>query len=120
VVPLLRASDALTASAAGSKGSGSFTGAYISLTDGGDKAERGQWRANMLEAGLFHSASRFRIIERYPDPPEWLEVFETDDLDPLTAYARSLQGLSPNSRSSGVRQRMSGSFQLVSAYAPDF
>jgi hypothetical protein len=39
--------------------------------------------------GFFCDASRFRIIEGSPEPPAWLEVFETDLQDPVTAYARA-------------------------------
>jgi hypothetical protein len=45
--------------------------------------------AQILQTGLFYSAARFRLIEGSPDPAGWLEVFETDDPDPLHAYPRA-------------------------------
>src|SRR6266446_2756695 len=118
VVPALRASYALIGSLETPGAHGALTGAYIVLTDGADEASRERWAAAVLETGLFYAASRFRIIEGSPDPPDWLEVFETDQQDPLTAYARSLEALAPRLPAAEIRQRNSGSFRLVSVYPP--
>jgi hypothetical protein len=58
------------------------------------------------------------MIEGSPEPPDRLEVFETDQQDPLTAYARSLEALAPRLPPAEIRQRISGSFRLVSVYPP--
>src|SRR4051812_18251815 len=55
------------------------------------------------ETGFLYGASRFRIIEGSPTPPEWLEIFETDFNDPLTAYARAFAARAPQPRGDGVR-----------------
>ncbi len=116
--PALRASYALVGSLETPGAHGALTGAYIVLTDGADEASRERWAAAVLETGLFYAASRFRIIEGSPEPPDWLEVFETDQQDPLTAYARSLEALAPRLPAAEIRQRNSGSFRLVSVYPP--
>src|SRR5712672_171443 len=95
VAPPLRASYALVGSLETPAAHGALTGAHIVLTDGADEASRERWEAAVLETGLFYAASRFRIIEGSPEPPDWLEVFETDQQDPLTAYARSRLGCRP-------------------------
>ena len=118
VVPALRASYALIGSLETPGAHGALTGAYIVLTDGADEASRERWEAAVLETGLFYAASRFRIIEGSPEPPDWLEVFETDQQDPLTAYARSLAARAPRLPAAEICQRKSGSFQLVSVYPP--
>src|SRR5260370_744555 len=115
VAPTLRASYALVGSLERPGAHGALTGAYIVLTDGADEESREGWEAAVLETGLFYAASRFRIIEGSPEPPEWLEVFETDQQDQLTAYARSL---APRLPAAEIRQRNSGSFRLVSVYPP--
>ncbi len=118
VAPAFRASYALVGSLETPDAHGALTGAYIVLTDGADEASRERWAAAVLETGLFYAASRFRIIEGSPEPPDWLEVFETDQQDPLTAYARSLEALAPRLPAAEIRQRNSGSFRLVSVYPP--
>jgi hypothetical protein len=47
----------------------------------------------VLDTGLFYAASRFELIEGFPEPATWLETFETDQQDPLTAYSRTLDAL---------------------------
>jgi len=118
VAPAFRASYALVGSLETPGAHGALTGAFIVLTDGADEASRERWAAAVLETGFFYAASRFRIIEGSPEPPDWLEVFETDQQDPLTAYARSLVALAPRLAAAEIRQRNSGSFRLVSVYPP--
>ena len=96
VAPALRASYALTGSLETDSDRGDLTGVHIILSDGGTETVREQRAAALLKTGLFYGASRFRIIEGNPDPPEWLEVFETDLRDPLTAYARAYDAAGPN------------------------
>lgn len=118
MAPAFRASYALVGSLETPGAHDVLTGAYIVLTDGADEASRERWAAAVLETGLFYAASRFRIIEGSPEPPDWLEVFETDQQDPLTAYARSLEALAPRLPTAEIRQRNFGSFRLVSVYPP--
>ncbi len=70
VAPALRASYALVGSLETSGAHGALTGAYIVLTDGAEEASRERWAAAVLETGLFYAASRFRIIEGSPEPPD--------------------------------------------------
>jgi hypothetical protein len=70
-----------------------------------------------LETGLFYTASKFRIIDGSPKQREWLQIFETDRQDPLTACARLVEALSLPEAADG-RQRYSGSFKLVSSTRP--
>jgi hypothetical protein len=118
VAPALRASYALVGSLETPRSAGALTGTYIVLSNGADEASRAQWAADVLEIGLFYAASWFRIIEGYPDPPDWLEVFETDQEDPLAAYPRSLEALAPRLPAESIRQRNSGAFRLVSVHPP--
>jgi len=74
--------------------------------------------AALLKTGFFYGATRSRIIEGSPEPPEWLELFETDLQDPLTAYARACDALKSQSPADGVRQRSSRPFVLVAAHQP--
>jgi hypothetical protein len=110
------ASYALVGSLGTPGGPGALTGAYLALTDGADDLSRERWAAEVLETGFFYAASRLRIIEGTPEPPDWLEVFETDQQDPLTAYARSLETLAGRHPATEIRQRNSGSFRLVSSH----
>lgn len=116
VAPALRASYRLVGSLERSGDHGALSGAHIVLTDGADESSRQRWAAQVLEAGLFYAASRFRIIEGYPEPPDCLEVFETDQDDPLTAYARSLEALAPLPAAE-THHLYSGSFRLVAVIA---
>ena len=77
---------------------------------------REQRATALLETGFFYGASRSRIIEGSPEPPEWLEVFETDLQDPLTAYARAFDALESRLPADGVRPRSSRPFVLVAAH----
>jgi len=113
VVPALSASYALTGSMESDNDHGDLTGAHIILSDGGTDTVREQQAAALLKTGFFHGASRFRVIEGSPEPPAWLEVFETDRPDPLTAYARARDVLESEPPADGVRQRSSRPFLLV-------
>src|SRR4051794_35856497 len=115
VAPALRASYALTGSQETESDHGDLTGVHIILSDGGTDAAREQRAAALVKTGFFYAAARFRIIEGSPDPPEWLEVFETDLQDPLTAYARARDALASEPPAHGVRQR-SSPFVLVAAH----
>jgi hypothetical protein len=59
---------------------------------------------------LFYSAARFRIIEGSPEPAGWLEVFETDDPDPLHVYPRATSHTLPALR---IQPQLSQSFRLA-------
>jgi hypothetical protein len=59
---------------------------------------------------LFYSTARFRIIEGSPKPAEWLEVFETDDPDPLHAYPRATSDTLPASQ---IQPELSESLRLA-------
>jgi hypothetical protein len=116
VSPVLRASYALVGEQETPGEHGALTGLYIALADGADDTSRQQSAARVLATKLFYSASRFRIIEGDPEPPEWLEIFETDQRDPLNAHAQSLDKLTPWLPDAEIQPRRSGSFRLVSAY----
>ena len=60
---------------------------HVILSDGGSNTIREQRAAALLKTGFFHGASRSGIIEGAPHRRRWLEVFETDLQEPLTAYA---------------------------------
>jgi hypothetical protein len=119
VAPALRGSYAMTGSIDTDNDHRALTGVHIILSDGGNDAVREQRAAAVLDTGFFHAASRFRIIEGTPEPPAWLEVFETGLRDPLSAYARACDGLALRPRADGVRQRSSRSFALVAAHQAD-
>src|SRR4051812_14723135 len=116
VAPALRASYALTGALETDGDHGALTGAHIILSDGGTDTVREQRAAALLKTGAFYGASRFRIIEGSPEPPAWLEVFETDLQDPLTAYARACDALVSEPPADGVGQRSSRPFVLVAAH----
>ena len=116
VAPALRGSYALTGSLETDSDHGDLTGVHIILSDGGTDTVREQRAAALLKTGFFYGASRSRIIEGSPEPPEWLEVFETDLQDPLTAYARACDALESRPPADGVRQRSSRPFVLVAAH----
>jgi hypothetical protein len=116
VAPALRASYALTGSLEFDSDHGDLTGVHIILTDGGTDTVREQRAAALLGTGFFYGASRFSIIEGSPEPPAWLEVFETDLQDPLTAYGRACHALESDPPADGVRQRSSRPFVLVAAH----
>ena len=113
LAPALRGSYAMTGSTEAGKDHRALTGVHIILSDGGNDAVREQRAAAVLDTGFFHAASRFRVIEGTPEPPAWLEVFETGLQDPLSAYARACHGLALRPRADGVRQRSSRPFALV-------
>jgi hypothetical protein len=110
VSPALRASYALVGSQLHLGQHGPLTGIHVILSNGGDDTERQQREEQILQTGLFYSAARFRIIEGSPAPAEWLEVFETDDPDPLHAYPRSTSHAPPASQ---IQRQLSQSFRLA-------
>src|SRR6266852_9868200 len=110
VVPALRASYALVGSQARPGEHGPLTGIHVILSNGGDDTGRQQTEAQVLKTGPFYSAARFRIIEGFPEPAEWLEVFETDARDPLNAYAQATTDPPP---SAAVKTELSESFRLA-------
>ena len=116
VAPALRASYALTGSLETDSDHGDLTGVHVILSDGGSDTVREQRAAALLKTGFFHGASRSGIIEGSPAPPAWLEVFETDLEEPLTAYARACNALESQPSADGVRQRSSRPFVLVAAH----
>jgi hypothetical protein len=116
VAPALRGSYALTGSLETDSDHGDLTGVHVILSDGATDTVREQRAAALLETGFFYGAARFRLIEGSPEPPEWLEVFETDLQDPLTAYALARDALESEPRADGVRQRNSRPFVLVAEH----
>jgi hypothetical protein len=116
VAPALSASYALTGWLETQHDRRELTGAHIILSDGGTDAAREQRAAAVLQTGFFYGASRFRIIEGTPEPPGWLEVFETDLKDPLSAHARAGAAMAPPPAVGDIRQRSSHSFALVVAH----
>jgi hypothetical protein len=115
VAPVLRASYALDWSKATPR-RGTLTGATIVLLDGARDASRELWAAQALETGVFYGASGFRILDGDPDPPDRLEILETDQPDPSTAYLRLLELLGAPPPPTGGRQRYLGSFRLDSVF----
>jgi hypothetical protein len=118
VVPAFRASYALVGSQDGGADSGPVSGVHLALTDGADDTSRQQWAARVLGTGQFYAASRFRLIEGFPDPTEWLEIWETDQPDPGAAYARALRAVGSELPDDAVRSRRAADFRLVNAYPP--
>jgi 8-hydroxy-5-deazaflavin:NADPH oxidoreductase len=112
VSPALRASYALIGSQLQPGQHGPLTGIHVILSNGGGDTERQHWEAQILQTGLFYSAARFRIIEGSPEPAEWLEVFETDDPDPLHTYPRATSHTLPASQ---IQPQLSESFRLAGA-----
>jgi len=112
VSPALRASYALVGSQLQPGPHGPLTGIHVILSNSGGDTERQHWEAQILHTGLFYSAARFRIIEGSPEPAEWLEVFETDDPDPLHTYLRATSHTLPASQ---IQPQLSESFRLAGA-----
>jgi hypothetical protein len=113
VSPALRASYALVGSQLQPGQHGSLTGIHVILSNGGGDTERQHREAQILQTGLFYSATRFRLIEGSPKPSEWLEVFETDDPDPLHAYLRAASHTLPAAQ---IQPQLSESFRLADAH----
>jgi 8-hydroxy-5-deazaflavin:NADPH oxidoreductase len=111
VSPALRASYALVGSQLQPGQHGPLTGIHVILSNGGGDTERQHREAQILHTGLFYSAARFRLIEGSPEPAEWLEVFETDDPDPLHAYPRVTSHTLPAPQ---IPPQLSESFRLAS------
>ena len=110
VSPALRASYALVGSRLQPGQHGPLTGIHVILSNGGGDTERQHREAQILQTGLFYSAARFRIIEGSPGPAGWLEVFETDDPDPLHAYPRATSHTPPAPQ---IQPQLSESFRLA-------
>jgi hypothetical protein len=112
VSPVLRASYALVGSRLQPGQHGPLTGIHVVLSNGGDDTERQHQEAQVLQTSAFYSAARFRIIEGSPEPAEWLEVFETDDPDPLHTYP---QETSDTRLAPQIQLQLSQSFRLADA-----
>jgi predicted dinucleotide-binding enzyme len=112
VSPALRASYALIGSQLQPGPHGPLTGIHVILSNGGGDTERQHQEAQILQTGLFYSAARFRIIEGSPEPAEWLQVFETDDPDPLHTYLRATSHTPPAPQ---IQPQLSESFRLAGA-----
>jgi hypothetical protein len=110
VSPALRASYALVGSQLRPGQHGPLTGIHVILSNGGGDTERQHREAQILQTGLFYSAARFRIIEGSPEPAGWLEVFETDDPDPLHVYPRATSHTLPAPQ---IQPQLSQSFRLA-------
>jgi len=59
------------------------------------------------------AAARFRLMEGSLEPSEWLEVFRTDDPDPLHAYPRAASHTLPAAQ---IQPQLSESFRLADAH----
>ena len=116
VVPVFRASYALTGSLEIDDHHAALTGVHIVLSDGGTDALRAKRAADLLETGFFYGGSRFQLIEGNPVPPAWLEVFETDRSEPLAAYARACAAVGAEPPVGDARERSSRSFAAVAAH----
>jgi hypothetical protein len=130
VSPALRGSWAHVGSLVKPGSHDAVTGVHLILSDGSDDAARERWASEVLGTGLFYAASRFKLIEEplrgealvngvvlsFPEPPTWLEIFETDQQDPLTAYSRTLEALAGRERAAEIQQRQAGSFKFYSGY----
>lgn len=128
-LPSLRGSFAHVGSLVRPGAHGRLTGVHYVLSDGGDDAVRAQWASEVLGAGLFYAASRFTHIylpsdaeamidgklTAFPQPAKYLEVFETDSDDPLSAYERTLEKIG-SKRSAEIEHRMGGSYRFYSAH----
>jgi hypothetical protein len=112
VSPALRASYALVGSQLQPGQHGPLTGIHVILSNDAGGTERQHREAQILQTGLFYSAARFRLIEGFPDPAGWLEVFETDDPDPLHAYQRAASQTLPAPQ---IHPQLSESFRLAGA-----
>ena len=108
VSPELRASYALVGSQLQPGQHGPLTGIHVILSNGGDDTKRQHREAQILQTGPFYSAARFRLIEGSPEPAEWLEIFETDNPDPLHAYPRATSDTPPASQ---IQPQLSESFR---------
>ena len=113
VSPALRASYALVGSQLQPGRHRPLTGIHVILSNGGGDIERQHRETQILQTGLFYSATRFRIIEGSPEPAEWLELFETDDPNPLHAYPRVTSHTLPASQ---IQPQLSQSFRLAGTH----
>jgi hypothetical protein len=112
ISPVLRASYALVGSQHRPGQHGPLTGIHVILSNDASDTERQHQEAQILQTGLFYSAARFRLIEGSPDPAGGLEVFETDDPDPLHAYPRAASRTLPAPQ---IHPQLSQSFRLAGA-----
>jgi hypothetical protein len=110
VSPALRASYALDGSQLGPNKHGGLTGVHVIMSNGGGDTERQNHEVQVLQTGLFYSTARFRLIEGSPEPAEWLEIFETDVPDPLSAYYQAVNGAQPALQ---IQPELSQSFRLL-------
>jgi hypothetical protein len=111
VSPALAASYALVGSQSRSGRHSSITGIHVLLSNGGDDIERRDREAQILEGGMFCSTTRFRLIEGSPEPAEWLEIFETDDPNPLNAHSQATSHMQPIS--GRIETTLSESFRMA-------
>jgi hypothetical protein len=116
VAPAFRGSYALKGSLETRTDHDELTGVHIIPSDGGNDEAREQQAAALVNTGFFYTASLFRIIEGTPAPPVWLEIFETDLPDALSAHARARDALAAQTAPAGVRELSSRSFALVVAH----
>jgi predicted dinucleotide-binding enzyme len=117
VSPALRASYALVGSQLQPGPHGPLTGIHVILSNGSSDTERQHREAQILQTGRFYSAARFRLIEGSPDPAEWLEIFETDNPDPLHTYPQATRHTPPAPQ---IQPQLSQSFRLASASGTDW
>jgi hypothetical protein len=89
IVPVLRGSYALVGSRTTSREKRRPSGIYVVLSEDSDDTSRAQWAASVLADGEYYAASRYRLIEGFPHPPQWLEILETDVPDPEPPRAPS-------------------------------
>jgi hypothetical protein len=85
VVPELRGSWALVGTRERPGDQGPLTGIYVVGSNGADDTARAKRATELMRTGIFYVATRFRLIEGFPEATQWLEIFETDAADPVAA-----------------------------------
>jgi hypothetical protein len=94
IVPEFRGSYALVGARTTAGAHGHRTAVYVVLSNGSDDTARATWAADVLGMCRFHAASRFRLIEGFPEPAQWLDILETDaaaPVAPTTTHPRTEQ-----------------------------
>lgn len=112
VVPVLRGSWATVGSIPAPEGHEAMTGVHIVLSEGADDTVRHDWEKAVADTGRFYAVTRYRLIEGFPHASSWLEVYETADPDPLTAYERATKALAPRTPDAGAHPHIGGSYRL--------
>jgi hypothetical protein len=110
VVPILRGSWTLKAERT-NPSHGALTGVHLVLSDGPENDGWPERAAGVLATGVIHAASHFELIEGFPEPPRWLDIYETAAPDPHAAGAQIVATLKP-----AQGTRLAGSFTIISSF----